>query len=159
MIRRAEIKDIGRLNELLFQIQAIHAGARPDIFKIGAKKYTDDELAAIIADDDTPIFVLEIDGAVAGYAFCVYKLTEENDQLQRRKVLYLDDLCVDSRYRRQGVGTQLYKYVLKTAEENGCDSVTLNVWRVNDEARRFYEKMGMEPLKTMMEARLGQDKV
>jgi hypothetical protein len=33
--------------------------------------------------------------------------------------------------------------------------VTLNVWRVNPSAEKFYQKMGMEPLKTMMEKRLG----
>ena len=39
-------------------------------------------------------------------------------------------------------------------EETGCDSVTLNVWSVNGEAAAFYERMGMKPLKTMMETRL-----
>lgn len=154
MIRRAELKDVRRLDELLFQVQALHAEGRPDIFNVGAKKYTDEELGAIIKDDNTPIFVYEQDGIVAGYAFCIYQETAESLQLHHRKVLYLDDLCVDSRFRRQGVGKALYLHVLKTAAENGCDSVTLNVWSLNESAQRFYERMGMKPLKTMMETRL-----
>ena len=154
MIRRAQKKDMNRLNELLFEVQAIHADIRPDIFKHGAKKYTDAELSAIIGDDSTPIYVYEKDGDVAGYVFCIYQETLENEQLCRRKVLYIDDLCVDGRYRRQGVASELYRHVLKAASESGCDSVTLNVWRMNDGAQRFYEAMGMTPLKTMMEARL-----
>ena len=154
MIRRAMDKDIDRLNELLYLVQKLHAEKRPDIFKLGAKKYTTQELQAIIADDDTPIFVYEDEGAVLGYVFCIYQVTRENYQLHPRKVLYIDDLCVDESCRRQGVATKLYEYVVQTAIDNGCDSVTLNVWSGNDSARRFYENMGMTPLKTTMEQKL-----
>ena len=154
MIRRAEKKDMERLDALLFQVQALHAEGRPDIFKTGAKKYTDRELLAIINDDTTPIFVYEVDGVIAGYAFCIYQETTENGQLHHRKVLYIDDLCVDAEFRRRGIGAKLYRYVLDVAKENGCDSVTLNVWSLNDSALGFYRSMGMEPLKTMMEAKL-----
>ena len=157
MIRRANITDIDRLNELLYQVQQLHAQKRPDIFKLGAKKYTTEELSAIIADDMTPIFVYEEDGVVMGYAFCIYQLTKENDQLYERKVLYIDDLCVDEPYRRRQIGKKLYEYVLDVARENGCDSVTLNVWRVNPEAEQFYRKMGMQPLKTDMETILNKN--
>ena len=154
MIRRAEKKDMQRLNELLYQVQALHAEARPDIFKRGAKKYTDEELSAIIADDDTPIFVWETDGVIAGYAFCIYQRTRETGQVYRRKTLYIDDLCVDPDFRRQGVGTKLYRYVLDTAANTGCDSVTLNVWSINPGAEEFYRSLGMAPLKTTMETRI-----
>ena len=91
---------------------------------------------------------------IAGYAFCIYQITQETEQVHARKVLYIDDLCVDGRFRRQGIGTELYRHVLQTAADTGCNSVTLNVWRVNDGARRFYESLGMVPLKTTMETRL-----
>ena len=155
MIRRAKNADIDRLNALLYQVQQLHADGRPDIFKNGAKKYTTEELKAIIADDMTPIYVDEEDGLVMGYAFCIYQITRESEQLHARKVLYIDDLCVDAPYRRKHIGEKLYHYVLDVAKKNGCDSVTLNVWRVNPSAEKFYRKMGMEPLKTTMEKRLG----
>ena len=155
MIRRAKNEDIDRLNALLYQVQQLHADGRPDIFKNGAKKYTTEELKAIIADDMTPIYVDEEDGTVVGYAFCIYQITRESEQLHPRKVLYIDDLCVDAPYRRKHIGEKLYHYVLDVAKKNGCDSVTLNVWRVNPSAEKFYQKMEMEPLKTTMEKRLG----
>ena len=155
MIRRAKNVDIDRLNVLLYQVQQLHADGRPDIFKNGEKKYTTEELKGIIADDMTPIFVYEEDGTVMGYAFCIYQITLESEQLHARKVLYIDDLCVDESYRRKHIGEKLYHHVLDVAKENGCDSVTLNVWRVNPSAEKFYQRMGMEPLKTMMEQQLG----
>lgn len=154
MIRRAKNGDIDRLNAMLYQVQRLHAEGRPDIFKSGAKKYTTEELEKIIADDNTPIYVYEEDGEVMGYVFCIYQFTPENEQVYERKVLYIDDLCVDEPYRRKHIGEKLYRYVLDVARDNGCHSVTLNVWDVNPSADRFYRKMGMEPLKTTMEARI-----
>lgn len=151
MIRRATFRDIDRLNDLLFQVQKIHADKRPDIFKQGAKKYTVRELETIIADDRTPVFVYESDQGVQGYAFCIYRTTEENDQLHRRRTLYIDDLCVDQEARGRQIGTALYQHVRETAARTGCDSVTLNVWEVNPSAMAFYRKMGLSPLKTTME--------
>ena len=152
MIRRAVREDIPRLDELLLQVQRIHAEGRPDIFKLGqTKKYTDAELEAILADDSRPVFVNEQDGKVLGYAFCIYQETKENEQLHPRKTLYLDDLCVDAASRGRHVGSELYRHVVKTAKKTGCDSVTLNVWAVNGDAAAFYERMGMTPLKTTME--------
>ena len=151
MIRRAVREDIGTLEDLLYQVQAIHAEGRPDIFKAGQKKYTAAELEEILADDGRPVYVYEEEGTVSGYAFCIYQVTEENGQLHPRKTLYIDDLCVDKAVRGKHIGSALYRHVLSAAEENGCDSVTLNVWQINGEAQRFYERMGMKPLKTTME--------
>lgn len=41
-IRRAEKKDIDRINELLGQVLEIHAQIRPDIFIPGTTKYTNE---------------------------------------------------------------------------------------------------------------------
>ena len=150
MIRRAVDSDIPRLNELLFQVQQIHANGRPDIFKSGEKKYTTEELQEIIHNESTPVFVYD-EAGVKGYVFCVYQETEETNQLHHRKSLYIDDLCVDQGERGQHIGTKLYEYARKTAKETHCDSVTLNVWALNGEAIGFYQKTGMVPLKTTME--------
>ena len=66
IIRRAEEKDMDGLNRLLYQVAMVHHNGRPDLFKAGEKKYKDEELKGIIADDETPIFVAEKeDGDVA----------------------------------------------------------------------------------------------
>ena len=154
MIRRAEEKDIGALTKLLFQVQKVHSDGRPDIFKAGKRKYTDEELLRIIGDDGRPIFVYDEDGAVSGYVFCIKQYTSETEQLCRRSTLYIDDLCVDKSRRGQHIGKALYEYVLDYAKKEKFDSVTLNVWALNESAYGFYVKMGLAPLKTMMEKRL-----
>ena len=149
-IRRAEPRDSKRIMELLSQVLEVHAAGRPDLFKSGTTKYSDPELAEIIADNERPIFVAEHDGAVLGYAFCVFQRHEERNT-PNFITLYIDDLCVDERSRGLHIGRSLYEYVLKFAKESGCYNVTLNVWACNESAMKFYEKCGLQIQKIGME--------
>ena len=151
-IRRAEEKDIPRIDTLLSQVLEIHAAIRPDLFISGTRKYTDDELKEILKNDMTPVFAAVDDNDVmAGYAFCVMNDYSGSNNLQPIRSLYIDDLCVDETYRGLHVGRTLYEYVLDYAKQQGCYSVTLNVWEGNDSARAFYDRMGFRIQKTVME--------
>ena len=130
----------------------MHAQGRPDIFIPDTKKYTDEELLGIIADDSTPVFVYEDDeGIVQGYAFCVFEETKGVINMHDMLTLYIDDICVDETARGQHIASRLYKHVTDFAKATGCYRITLNVWEINPGARKFYEAMGMKPLKTAME--------
>ncbi len=150
-IRRATINDMEAINKLLCQVLEIHHTGRPDIFKSNTKKYTDDELRKVIADDEKPIFIAEIEEEVVGYAFCIFQQYKENNILTDIKTLYIDDLCVDENKRGMQIGRKLYEYVLEFAKKSGCYNVTLNVWECNKKAKGFYENLGMEVQKTYME--------
>ena len=52
-IRRATAADIPQIDELLRQVLEVHHAGRPDLFKGGVKKYTDEELKAILTNDQT----------------------------------------------------------------------------------------------------------
>ena len=151
-IRRATTGDMPGINDLLRQVLEVHHKGRPDLFKGGAKKYTDSELAEIIADDRRPIFVaVNEENKVLGYAFCVFIQHENNNILTDIKTLYIDDLCVDEARRGEHIGRALYDYVVSFAKETGCYNLTLNVWSCNESAMRFYEKCGLLPQKVGME--------
>lgn len=98
------MRDVDTIEKLLYQVHKVHSDARPDLFKRGSKKYTTDELKEIIADDKRPIFVAEKEGAVAGYAFCVYIEVKGSNSLCDHKTLYIDDLCVDENVRGGHIG-------------------------------------------------------
>lgn len=151
-IRRAEAKDMDGINKLLFQVLTVHHNGRPDLFKANAKKYTDEELLTIIADDSKPIFVgVNQDDDVLGYAFCIFQSHPDDNILTDVKTLYIDDLCVDENARGQHIGKQLYDYVLDYAKQSECYNVTLNVWACNESAKKFYEACGLVPQKIGME--------
>ena len=150
IIRFAQDRDIPGMIDLLQQVGEVHHQIRPDLFRAGAQKYNEADLAELLRDPERPIFIAEIDGKVAGYCFCIFQITEGNPVLCDRKVLYIDDLCVDEAIRGRGIATKLYEHTLAFAREQGCQAVTLNVWYGND-ALKFYEKCGMKPQKIGME--------
>ena len=128
-IRRATAADIPQIDELLRQVLEVHHAGRPDLFKGGVKKYTDEELKAILANDQTPVFVAVAPSANDGTD------AEHN----------ADSPATDH------VGSTLYRYVLDFARQSGCHNVTLNVWACNPKAQAFYERMGLTPYHIGME--------
>ncbi|MDO4523227.1 MAG: GNAT family N-acetyltransferase [Eubacteriales bacterium] len=151
-IRRAQEKDINKIMELLVQVDMVHHIARPDLFKGPATKYTEEQLKAILKNDETPVFVaVDENDVVEGYAFCIFKQLPDDNILTDIKTLYIDDLCVDENIRGKHIGRKLYAYVLDFAKKQGCYNVTLNVWAENKSAMAFYEKCGLKPQKIGME--------
>ncbi|MBQ7834386.1 MAG: GNAT family N-acetyltransferase [Ruminiclostridium sp.] len=151
-IRKALDKDLEGIKSLLLQVLTVHHNGRPDIFKGNTRKYTDDEIVAIIHNEKTPVLIAaDENDSVMGYAFCVFQQHIGNNILTDIKTLYIDDLCVDENIRGKHIGSALYNAVLDFARENGCYNVTLNVWSCNESAMRFYEKMGLKPQKVGME--------
>lgn len=152
-IRRAEKQDIPRLHELLTQVNGVHAEGRPDLFKMGKRKYSDEQLMTIIDEHEkSPIFVFVDDNdIVLGYCFAIVEQFINDNNRTDIKTLYIDDICVDEKYRRQHIAKRLFDFVVDFARSNGFYNITLNVWECNPKARAFYDSCGMKPLKTCLE--------
>lgn len=153
-IRLATVNEIPGMIDLLQQVGEVHHQIRPDLFRRGAQKYSESDLAQLLQDETRPIFGAVDNGRLLGYCFCIIEEVKDNPVLCDAKTLYIDDLCVDEAYRGQGIATRLYDAVSSYAKSIGCASVTLNVWCGNDNAMRFYESRGMKPRKIYMEAQL-----
>lgn len=150
-IRSAELRDIPALGRLLYEVHKVHSDVRPDLFKAGARKYTDEQLEEILQSGERPVFVAEQDGQVAGYAFCIPKQLVGDRSMTDVRTLHIDDLCVDEAARGKHIGTKLYDFVLDFAKRQGYYNVTLNVWADNKAAVKFYEKIGLRIQKIGME--------
>ena len=153
-IRRAETRDIPGMIALLYQVGGVHHDIRPDIFRENAIKYTPEQLEALLTDENSPIFICDIEGRVAGYCFCQIREFTDSTVLTARKELYIDDLCVDENRRGQHIGSALYDHAVTYAKEIGCQFLTLNVWCGNDGAMSFYENAGLKKRNITMEKKL-----
>lgn len=156
LIRFAIDDDLPGIRSMLGQVLALHAEGRPDIFRAGTRKYSDEEILALIADDERPLFVAVAEdaapGELMGYAICKVEDYRASNNHQPIRTLYIDDFVVDEAVRGRHVGSALFEYVKDWAREQGFYNVTLNVWECNPGARAFYEAMGMKVMKTEMEA-------
>ena len=153
-IRLAVPGDIPGLTDLLLQVGQVHHDIRPDIFRDGCLKYSENQLIELLEDEKKPIFVGISDGKVLGYCFCQLREYSDGGVSTPRRELYIDDLCVDEAARGTGVAKALYTHAHSYAKDIGCQFVTLNVWCGNDRAMAFYEKMGLRPRNIMLETKL-----
>ena len=150
-IRYAEKGDEAAIAALLVDIHKQHAEGRPDLFGNGHAKYSEEDVLLMFHKENTPVFVAEDNAlGVVGYAICTH-IENTNPAMGRFSTLYLDDLNVSHRVRRQGVGTRLLDACRKEAARLGCYSLTLNVWAFNEGAIRFYEANGFHVQRTIME--------
>ena len=151
-VRKAQLKDIPKICDLLSQVDLVHHNGRPDIYKDNLQKYNVEDILLILKDENSPVFVAtDEDDNVAGYAFCIIRSIEETKAFVSRKFLYIDDFCVDEKYRKMHVGTFMMEKLLKEAKKMDISSIELNVWEFNESAVKFYEKCGFSTQKREME--------
>jgi GNAT superfamily N-acetyltransferase len=63
-----------------------------------------------------------------------------------RPGIYLEDLFVEPKFRRKGVGKALFVYLARTAKERGCARLDWAVLDWNEPAIRFYREIGAEAM-------------
>ena len=149
-IRNAQIEDVNKISELMLQVAEIHSNARKDIFKEKSIEEIKIEFNNRINNKEN-ILVAEENNNI--YGVIVYKIKEvkEHINLKDRTTLYIDELVVDEKVRKMGIGKNLFSEVKKIAKEKNYDAVELNCWNFNESAIQFYEKCGMNIQRLIME--------
>ena len=92
-------------------------------------------------------------GKAVGLCVAVVRETGGNPKMVRRRVLFIDELCVDEAHRRQGIGRRLYGEARRRGLLLGVDSVELMVWSFNESAMAFYKSLSMTPRSVILEDR------
>ncbi len=141
MIRVAVEKDNKEIYHLLKQIAQLHHRLYPEHFATGEAKYSIAGINEFIGNKNKLILVYEKDSKVAAYLIGWYI----------DDYFFVDDLCVNETYRGQSIGKQLLDglpaYVTSSF-------IRLNVWHRNEQAVKFYEKLGFMPLKYVLEKKI-----
>lgn len=88
------------------------------------------------------VFLAEIDGAVAGYAFTF----ETYSTFLALPTLYLEDLFVLPEYRSRKVGYALMLHLAAEAVRRGCGRMEWVVLDWNTHAQEFYKRLGAKHL-------------
>ncbi|MGA7732651.1 MAG: GNAT family N-acetyltransferase [Chloroflexia bacterium] len=88
------------------------------------------------------VFLAEIEGRVAGYAFTF----ETYSTFLALPTLYLEDLFVLPEYRGRKVGYALMLYLASEAVRRGCGRMEWVVLDWNTHAQEFYKRLGARHL-------------
>ncbi len=139
MLQLAVAADRERVNELARQVHEIHVSWRPDIFCMTEELFPEAVFLELIAARS--LYVAKLGGLIAGYAL-VYIRKAEAPGSVARKIMELEQICVDPALQRQGIGTEIMTDLHALARAFGCTDLQLTVYPQNDAAIAFYEKCG-----------------
>ena len=139
-ITKPNIEDCKIINDLAIQVHDCHVNWRPDFYTKCDELITKDDLAEMINNNN--IFVAKIDGKIVGYVSIMTKVRQHKG-FRYRNQLDIDSICVDEKYRRQGIATALLEYIKKYAIELNCTDIYLNVNPENHIGIHLYEKLAM----------------
>ena len=140
VIRKAKLKDLQRIQELnneLFELEL----ASFDKYLIKDWPLSDEGRKYFEgAIKESFVVVAEIENQVVGYL-----LAEESDiPYYNFKIAELCNMCIDSNYRKQGIGNALYKEFERFYNEQGISHFIVTASFKNESAKAFYKKMGFE---------------
>lgn len=85
------------------------------------------------------IFVAEIDTKVVGMALYYYGFST-----WKGRSLHLEDLIVNEKYRKLGIGKALMNQVIQIAKTEKVERMSWEVLDWNEPAIKFYESLGAE---------------
>lgn len=154
-IRRATVEDATLVATLNLAVHEVHVAARPDRFKPLA---VTDEFVALtrerLEDENTHIFIGEVDGVAAAYALVMHYLRPEDAFSYAVNLVYIDAMSVNPEHRSKGYGEQLMNHIVEFARSVGAQRVILSVWDFNQRAIAFYERCGFKDYEHRMEVLL-----
>ena len=142
-VSSAARSDLPRLVELLGLLFSQEREFTPDPEK------QREALEAILADRSRGrIFVAREGSEVVGMASLLYTVSTA----EGGKAALFEDLIVDPRHRRKGIGAKLVSYVIQQARAEGVLRITLLTDLENDTALGLYRKLGfvdspMQPMR------------
>ena len=142
MIRRVEKSDYNEVRKLVSQVHQIHLNNRCDIY-IDGEVLEYDYFNEIINDDDSLNYLYEDNNKVVGVILVDKKTTKSLPIIKSKNIYYINDIVVDEKFRKKGIGRKLYNYIKEKAIDDNIDSIELNVWSFNKDAIKFYESLGM----------------
>lgn len=148
MIRRATPDDAQAISRIADGVQAIHADARPDVFRPPALRAVPPaDIIALLDAPDHHVWVALIGDDVVGYLMAEVQKRPENAIKRAMSRLYVHQMGVLSAFRGCGIGTALLQTAREFAADAGLKELALDVWRFNESARTFYQAQGFSVMR------------
>jgi ribosomal protein S18 acetylase RimI-like enzyme len=148
IVREAVKEDYFSVEALMKQVHNIHVTLRPDIYRESDRVLSQEEFEKYC--DSSMDLVAENQGETIGVVFLLTR-NISGSTLVTRKILFIDAMVVDEKYRNQGVGSKLFETILEIVKSQQYDGLELQVNAANVGAKAMYEKFGFTEKSVNME--------
>lgn len=147
MIKELTTNDFEIVESIIAKLHKLHVENRPDFYIENEHPINKKEYKAMINNQDKINIAYLVDYKIAGVCLATIK-----DRIE--KSIYIDDIFVLEEFRHQEIATKLYKQVESIAKDICAKRIDLTVWQFNTTALKFYESLGMETQRKILETRL-----
>jgi ribosomal protein S18 acetylase RimI-like enzyme len=155
-IRQARHTDLDDLVELNRDVQEMHVGFRPSVFKSTSDHDMTPALSEFIDSDCFHTFIAEDNGRAIGYVIAEFRHQKENAFKYSRDYLRIHQIAVAPSHRRKGVATALLNHAQALAEQAGVTRLEIDVYTTNQDAKVFYTAQGFRTFRELMEKEITQ---
>jgi ribosomal-protein-alanine N-acetyltransferase len=134
-----KLNEYNQILPIARQIRNLHCEFRADIFN------SDNPLDYTLFQkwiNNKEFYVIKDDGVIAGYIIIQIQYKPSTAKKHTRRC-YIDTICVDKSKQNKGYGRKLMEFAIEYAKNNNCTFFYLDVYRKNESAIQFYEKIGM----------------
>ena len=151
MIRLATMQDIEQVNIIRKEVNDLHVNGRPDVFKAGFSTEIREYVKCYLNSDDKFLLVCEEDDSICAYAMVNIIIKPETPYLFERKHFEINEIGVLNTKQGKGYGKQIVQGVKDIAKEQNIHRIELNMWTFNEDALKFYEKIGFNTYRRYLE--------
>ena len=153
--RSADSGDSSIAYELFVEVQTVHAGVHPEMFRspVGFEEF-DAYFSNVLSDSERQcVFACLAERPVGYVQFFLGTRAETLFRLKRRSA-YVDQLVVSTANRRKGCASSLIQYVKNEAKRERIEFLGLDVWTFNGPALACFGNLGFQPIQEYMRLRV-----
>lgn len=99
-IRKAEISDFQDIHKLIIQVHKLHVNERNDIYN-DVDPMDFEEFKDELLDDNNIYIIAEVENRIVGICFSKIKEISNNKIMKNRKILHIENICVDKNYQKK----------------------------------------------------------
>ena len=140
-IIQPKIENQVEINNLAKQVHKLHVNWNSDMFLDVEQVIPIERLEKLLKTES--IYIARLENKIVGYIIIDIK-EKDNGFMRYRKILSIDTLCIDEKFKRQGIGTKMLEFAKRLGKEKNCTDMHLTVNPNNKNAIKVYENFGMK---------------
>lgn len=134
--------DVEAITNLNRDIQNLHNSMFPWRFKEFDFNQTISFFKNMMDNQNHYFFIIQDNDQALGYAWIEIREYQENAFLHTYRSIFVHHISLAIEYQNRGLGKQLMNKVIEFASERKINRIELDYWSDNENAKKFYEKIG-----------------